>query len=508
MKSAALVEHSWRVEEANRLKSEFLANMSHELRTPLNSIIGFAEILASGDVEPGDPQHQEFLEDILTSGKHLLRLINDVLDLSKVEAGKLDFRPERVLFGAVASEIKAVVRATAAAKGVEVVVDRGEDLEVFVDPARLKQVLYNYVSNAIKFSAARGVVTVRAFPQGEGAFRLEVIDRGVGIAPADVPRLFVEFQQLEEGSAKRHGGTGLGLALTKRLVEAQGGVVGVEGALGRGSTFYAVLPMRATAGAAVPDSRVIVATRPGAPRVLVVEDEASDREVLVATLAEAGFEIETAATGAQAVLRGRARRFDAVCLDVVLPDMSGLDVLAALRREGASTGAVVVVVSVVADRGILGGVAVDDFLMKPLDAAELVAALRRVDREPDPDAHVVVVDDDSASARLIRATLTPLGYRLVVCADGAAALASVARGRPRAIILDLLMPVMDGFEFLGRLRSTAEGADVPVIVWTSKDLNTEERLRLRASVLSVVMKGDGTRQLVEELAALLPASAP
>jgi len=232
-----------KVQEANRLKSEFLANMSHELRTPLNAIIGFAEIMYDGRVGAVSAEQREYLGDILVSSRHLLQIINDVLDLSKVEAGRLLFRPERVELAKIANEVKDVLRTLTASKSMRVEAEIDPSLaEIVVDPARLKQVLYNYLSNALKFSPEGSRVDVRIRAEGSAAFRLEVEDQGVGIDADDLPRLFAEFQQLDAGAAKRYQGTGLGLALTKRIVEAQGGQVGVSSVRGAGSVFFAVLP--------------------------------------------------------------------------------------------------------------------------------------------------------------------------------------------------------------------------------------------------------------------------
>jgi signal transduction histidine kinase len=238
-----------RIQQASRLKSEFLANMSHELRTPLNAIIGFGELLYDGVVPPDSPTQHEFLGDILKSGRHLLQLINDVLDLAKVEAGKLDFRPEPVDLEAVITEVMSIVSGTSVAKNIRMDATVGPALKegIFLDPARLKQILYNFISNALKFTRAGGAVTVRALPHGEESLFLEVEDTGPGIAPEDIDRLFVEFEQLEAGTAKEHSGTGLGLALTRRLAEAQGGTVGVRSTLGKGSVFHAILPRRCPA---------------------------------------------------------------------------------------------------------------------------------------------------------------------------------------------------------------------------------------------------------------------
>ena len=228
--------------EAGRLKNQFLATMSHELRTPLNAVIGFADLLHMGRVDPASPKHHEYLGHIAQSGRHLLQLINDVLDLAKVESGRLDFSPQAVLLPQLVADVVAVQQATAAAKGIRVETEVDPGLgPLHLDPLRLKQALFNYLSNAIKFTPAGGRVQVRGLAEGPERFRLEVQDNGVGIAERDLPRLFVEFQQLDAGLDKRHQGTGLGLALTRRLVQAQGGEVGVKSRLGEGSVFHLVL---------------------------------------------------------------------------------------------------------------------------------------------------------------------------------------------------------------------------------------------------------------------------
>jgi PAS domain S-box-containing protein len=238
-----LEQQARRVQEANRMKSEFLANMSHELRTPLNGIIGFSELMYDGKVGALAAQHQEYLALILKSSRHLLQLVNDVLDLAKVESGKFEFVPEPVDLPKLLGEVTGVQQSVAAQTRVRVEVDVAADLDqVVVDPAKLKQVIYNYLSNAIKFSPEGGRVRIRVAAEEPDLFRIEVEDTGIGIKPEDIDRLFVEFQQLDASAAKKHQGTGLGLALTKRIVEAQGGQVGVRSELGTGSTFFAVLP--------------------------------------------------------------------------------------------------------------------------------------------------------------------------------------------------------------------------------------------------------------------------
>ncbi|HYL06690.1 MAG TPA: PAS domain S-box protein, partial [Thermoanaerobaculia bacterium] len=371
------------LQEASRLKSEFLANMSHELRTPLNAIIGFAELMHDGKVGPVAPDHKEYLGDILTSSRHLLGLINDVLDLSKIEAGKMEFFPEPVDLGKLAAEVRDILRSLAASRriAISIAVDPAAT-EAVVDPAKLKQVLYNYLSNALKFTPEDGRVVLRVAPENGDSFRLEVEDTGIGIRPEDLGRLFVEFQQLDAGAAKKYGGTGLGLALTRRIVEAQGGRVGVDSAPGQGSRFYAILPFAARRGPAL-EPAPPSPPHPDAPCLLVIEDEAKDRGWLVRELTAAGFAVETAVTGGEAIERCRRRAFAAVTLDLLLPDASGLEVLSAIQATDANRGVPVIAVTVVTEQAAKGW-PLHDFLTKPLKREELLASLARAGVVPAP----------------------------------------------------------------------------------------------------------------------------
>jgi signal transduction histidine kinase len=248
LKSRVLEDENRRMQEANRTKSEFLANMGHELRTPLNAVIGFAELMFKGKVGAVSERHKEYLGDILTSSRRLLQLINDVLDLAKVESGKLEFQPETLDLAKAINEVRDILRGLAATKRLRVETEvEPEVATVTLDPSKLKQILYNYLSNALKFTPEGGSIQVRALSEGEHQVRIEVRDTGVGVRRDDLARLFVEFQQLDSGTARNYAGTGLGLALTRRIVEAQGGQVGVESELGKGSLFWAVLPKRAEA---------------------------------------------------------------------------------------------------------------------------------------------------------------------------------------------------------------------------------------------------------------------
>jgi PAS domain S-box-containing protein len=258
-KSQELEAENRRMHEATRLKSEFLANMSHELRTPLNAIIGFAELMFKGKVGPVSSDHKEYLGDILTSSRHLLQLINGVLDLAKIESGKMALRPEVVDLENIVTEVSDILRGLASTKRIRIETQVDHSMvAALLDPSKLKQVLYNYLSNALKFTPEEGLVTIRVTPEDRDRFRIEVEDTGIGIRREDTHRLFVEFQQLDAGMAKKYAGTGLGLALTKRIVEAQGGSVGVRSEPGKGSTFWVVLPRQPSGPASATSQRIVL----------------------------------------------------------------------------------------------------------------------------------------------------------------------------------------------------------------------------------------------------------
>jgi PAS domain S-box-containing protein len=500
LRSYELEAENLRVLAANRLKSEFLANMSHELRTPLNAVIGFADLLRDGLVPPESPKHKEFLGHISSSGQHLLQLINDILDLSKVEAGKLDFFPEPLDLARTVQEVTAILGSTAAAKQIRVSTSLDPALGTLrLDAARLKQVLYNYLSNALKFTPNGGSVALRALAEGEHHFRLEVEDTGIGIAAQDLGRLFVEFEQLDAGNDRTHPGTGLGLALTRRLVEAQGGTVGVRSTPGRGSVFHAVLPRRDNGGSSHPEPRAVAAVPPPqagpatgpAPSVLVVDDDPNDQAALIGTLTQAGFNVETAATGAQAIARAREKVFAAITLDLLLPDMTGLDVLAAIRAEGLNREVPVVVVTVVAGRASVAGFAVSDILAKPVQKDALLAALKRADTTPQAPGNVLVLNDDSRALEAMADTLAQLGYHAICRSNGARALQELDQLRPQAIILDLTMHDLDGVAFLDQLRQQPHWRHTPVFLWADKELGAGQYQRLAASAQAALHHGQG-----------------
>ena len=456
-------------EQTSKFKSMFLANMSHELRTPLNSILGFSSLLVDGAVGPLAAQQAEFIGDIHTSGKHLLRLINDVLDLSKVEAGRMEFQPEEIDLEALTAEVANVLRGVEVEKRLRVVVTSAPTLRsVHLDPARLKQVLYNFLSNACKFSPPGATVELRLLDAGE-SFRIEVADEGPGIVEKDLKRLFIEFEQLDASSTKLHAGTGLGLALTRGLVEAQGGSVGVTSTPGEGSVFWAVLPKRSESLTTLPTPRHLPGVSLASPRVLVVDDDVHDQDRIVSSLLRAGYAVDVVATGAQASRALEARAYDAITLDLILPDTSGLDLVRRIRSSATHDRTPVIIVSLVTEAA-LGGFVVSDVLPKPVSSEAIVEALARAGVRAPGRGPVLVVDDDQPSARLMAASLERAGFSALIAHDGELALAASRRVLPSAVVLDLVMPNLDGVAFLQRVRSDPAWRDVPIFIWSVKEL--------------------------------------
>jgi signal transduction histidine kinase/CheY-like chemotaxis protein len=473
-----------RVQESSRLKSLFLANMSHELRTPLNAVIGFSDLLAAGAIPADSPRYAAALGHIAGSGRHLLQMINDVLDLSKIEAGKLAFRPETVDLPALVDELMATVAVLAEQRGLSLVSSIAPELHhVHLDAGRLKQVLLNYLSNAIKFTEPGGRVEVRALGEGAQRWRLEVQDSGIGIQPADLARLFVEFQQLDDGLAKRHQGTGLGLSLTRRLVEAQGGRVGVYSQPGEGSCFYAVLPRHATWVDAQQEQAG------DDPRLLVALRDHPWRDGLARELTHAGFDTDTAASAAEVVQLTRVRHYSGLALDLAWPDARGLAMLADLRASGASRDTPVKALGFGADASAEVAFLVADVLAKPLDRAELERVLAPLRPAGGGRFTVLVVDDEASARNLMCASLAQVGVEAVAVASGPAALSWLAAHPASALVLDLMMPGMDGFEVLHQLRGDPLLAALPVVVWTAMALTPEELAQLAASAQVIASKG-------------------
>ncbi|HEU5450050.1 MAG TPA: response regulator, partial [Acidimicrobiia bacterium] len=487
-------------EVANEAKSTFLASMSHEFRTPLNAIIGYAEML---EEEASDGGQEDLLPDlgkIRSAGRHLLGVINDVLDLSKIEAGRTDLYLETFSVDTLLDEVAATVRPLAESKGNRLEIRKGDGLgEMYSDLTKVRQTLLNLSGNASKFTEG-GTVTVNARRDGDDVV-FEVSDTGIGIAPEHMDRLFQPFSQAESSTARRFGGTGLGLVISRRFCEMLGGGVTVQSEPGVGSTFTVRLPARfeehsaaAPAVAATPPPVPAPAQTPATANgsaVLVIEDDATVRQLLEGVLTEEGYRVVTAAGDADTVELARQLHPDAITLDLALPSLAGWNLLAAIKADSELSDVPVIVLLVVEEAaGVPLGAT--DYLTKPVQRDRLVGLLRK--HCPEGTAPVLVVEDDADTREMLQRMLEREGFTVTEAADGRAGLDQVAEQRPSLILLDLLMPQMNGFEFLAELQTRPEWRSIPVVVVTAKDLTAEEHARLSGQVSEVLRKGAYTRE--------------
>ncbi|HLQ62261.1 MAG TPA: response regulator [Candidatus Acidoferrales bacterium] len=483
------------VELASRHKSDFLANMSHELRTPLNAILGFSELLIDeSSTERDEARHHEYLEQIHGSGEHLLSLINDILDLAKVEAGQMELRPAQFDAGLLLREAIASVEPMAEARRITVTLEGESVRPVRADPGKLKQVVLNLLSNAIKFTPEGGRVTARLRWVGE-AVEICVEDSGIGIAPDDIPRLFVEFQQLESGADRRHQGTGLGLALSKRLVELHQGRIWVESEPGKGSRFFLELPQPAPSalpvGAAEVDGQPEEVGDGSRSLVLVVEDNPATARLFAAYLRQGGYRTAIARTGEEALEKAGRLQPVAITLDVLLPGMDGYEVMRQLKAEPRTRQIPVAIVSVV-DNPTLGlAMGADDYMVKPVSRQSLLGAVGRLPpgkpRDGAPPT-ALVIDDDRVVRDVVSASLESAGLHVLRAATGEEGL-SLARSLPPAlIILDLMLPGISGFDVIKALKEEERTRAIPIVVLTARQLTERERDRLKGQIDSVVEK--------------------
>ena len=476
------------LEEASSHKSKFLASMSHELRTPLNAILGFSELLIDDDGQLTPEMRLGFLNNIHTSGRHLLGLINDILDLAKVEAGQTELYLEAVDVERVAREVLDLVRPLADRKQINLRLAT-EAASILADQAKVKQMLINLVSNAIKFTEPGGRVDVycRRRPQ---EVTLAVRDTGVGIARDDIARVFEEFGQVGAAPGKSHEGTGLGLALTKRFAELHGGWVEVRSQVGRGSTFTLHLPheARPAAAAAPPALRPVA---PGAPLILVVEDNRQAADLLTTYLSRGGYQVEVAQNGTGALEQARRLRPDAITLDVLLPEIDGWDVLAALKHDPETADIPVVVVTVVDEPGRGRALGAVDYLVKPVDPKALLDCLGRhrlIRRQAGHQGPVLVVDDDPLHHRRLEGLLKSEGYAVINAMGGLEGIQRARDSSPSVVILDLLMPDLSGFNVVTALKSDAATAAIPILVMTAKDLTAADKRWLNGQAAAVLDK--------------------
>ncbi|MFL6797581.1 MAG: GAF domain-containing protein [Xanthobacteraceae bacterium] len=503
-------DKSRQLEEASKHKSQFLASMSHELRTPLNAIIGVTEMLVEDAHEFKRDDELEPLGRVLRAAKHLLALINDILDLSKIEAGRMELQLEPFPLAPLIDDVAQTIEPIAGKNGNRLVVDCAPDLGIIhADQIRVRQVLLNLASNAGKFTE-HGTITISAQPQRqEGRERIDiaVTDTGIGLTEEQIGRLFQHFSQADASTTRKYGGTGLGLAISRHFCRMMGGDITVTSKAGVGSTFTVSLPRRVESGAAAaPVPALASRTEPSPttldeePLILVVDDDATVRDVVARHLERAGFAVVGARGGAEGLRLTRELRPAAVTLDIMMPDLDGWTVLAAIKGDPDLAATPVVLMSIVEEKNRGYALGAADYLVKPVDRGKLVETLRAVCGGS--VGRLLLVDDDDLVRRGVRAALQPVGWEVLEAEDGAVALDALARFRPHAIILDLMMPRMDGFAFLEALRSRPEARDIPVVVITAKDLTPAERERLNGGVARVIAKSDRDAML-SQLAAEL-----
>jgi signal transduction histidine kinase/CheY-like chemotaxis protein len=480
-------------------KSDFLASMSHELRTPLSAILGFSDLMRH-EAPAGDTVNVpiEWVEHIHTGGSHLLTLINDVLDLAKVEAGRLDLHPEPVDLATAISESVSGLRPLAERKRLRVDVN-ATTLTATIDRGRFRQILYNLLSNAIKYTPDGGTIGIESTGSSTEV-RVTVADSGIGIDEADQPHVFEEFRQVGDPST-REPGTGLGLALTRRLVEAHGGRIELESALGQGSRFIVILPAGDATAARVPDASDAASVRVGGRQpagldLLLVEDDPSAVRLLREYLDKAGYALRVARDGETALAMARSQRPDAVLLDVLLPGLDGWEVLRRLKADSELGDIPVVIVTVVDEREVGMALGAVDYLLKPIQRDRLLAVVARVTGAHPAvgdGALVLAVDDESAGVELVRAALTPAGYRVITASGGREALDRLQQERVDVVVCDLVMPGIDGFAVIKAMRDDPRTADIPIVVCTAHEISDADRERLRGQILGIVQKGTDAR---------------
>jgi PAS domain S-box-containing protein len=490
--------------EANRTKSAFLANMSHELRTPLNAIIGYSEMVEEELHEEGLDALVTDLQKINSAGRHLLTLINDVLDLSKVESGRMDLFIEEFDLASVVNDVISTIQPLIQKKANQLHIDCPDGIgSMEADLTKLRQTLFNLLSNASKFTDhgdIRLTISRAAAEDGSPTVRFAVTDSGIGMTPEQIAKLFQAFSQADASTTRKYGGTGLGLAISRHFCRLMGGEISVESELGKGSAFTVVLPAAVQVREPEPEPAPDTGRghMPIGSTVLVIDDDPAVLELLERSLSKQGFSV-TAATSGEAGLRLAAElRPRAIVLDVLMPSMDGWAVLSALKADPELAGIPVIMLSMVDDRNMGFALGATDYLSKPIDHQRLTAILRQ--HAGGPDRTVLIVEDDPGTREILRRLLEREKCNVVQAENGQLGLQRVAEQPPSLILLDLMMPEMDGFEFVSQLRNHEQWRSIPVVVITAKDLTQPERLRLQGNVERIMTKGAYTRdELVSQV---------
>ena len=508
-----LEDKTRQLEVASLHKSEFLASMSHELRTPLNAVIGFSDVLLERMFGELNERQEEYLRDIRNSGRHLLELINEILDLSKVEAGRMELEVAAVSVPDVIEHGRAMVRDRASRDGISIEFDVAPAVGVvWADELKLKQVVLNLLSNAVKFTERGGSVVLNARIVDD-ELHISVRDTGIGIAEDDQHQIFEAFQRGGRSARTSPEGTGLGLTLSKQIVELHGGRLWMTSRLGAGSTFGFAIPVQQGRGQPVGNvpAEVALPARgidPEAGTVLVVEDDRRSADLLKLYLESAGFEVLVAGDGAEGLELARHRGPRAVILDILLPQVDGWDLLARLKADPKTADIPVVIVSMLDERGKGFALGATEYLVKPVGREEVLGALDRCTASASGARTVVVIDDDPVDLDLVDAVLTPEGYSVLRATGGEEGVALVRRECPAVVLVDLLMPDVDGFAVVERLRADPTTADVQIVVLTSKEMTRVDRERLAGQISYLAEKGAFGREELVDLVGRLARGRP
>jgi signal transduction histidine kinase/DNA-binding response OmpR family regulator len=506
-------------ESANRTKSTFLANMSHELRTPMNAIIGYSEMLIEEAEDLDLKNLAPDLQKIRSAGKHLLSLINDVLDLSKIEAGKMTLFSEQIVVKSMIQEVVATIQPLVEKNGNRLQVDCADDCgTMFADRTKIRQTLFNLLSNAAKFTE-KGTVTLQARrvkpPPAEDSpedaqerITFSVGDTGIGMTDEQIGRLFRAFSQADPSTTRKYGGSGLGLVISRKFCQMMGGDIKVRSEQGKGSTFIVDLPVSMpteTAPAGPEEEKMPADTK--SRLVLVIDDDPEAAELLKRSLSKSGYGVSVAHSGAAGIEIAHQLHPAAITLDIMMPGMDGWSVLTQLKSDPDTAGIPVIIVTMLQDRQLGFTLGASEFLTKPVDQEKLRSVVSNYCAGR--PAYALVVEDDSNSRQLICRILEKENIRFEEAENGRVALDKIAMEQPALILLDLMMPVMDGFEFLSILHDDSRLAAIPVVVITAKDLTAEDRERLTGGVNQIILKGAMDRKkLLAEIHALLAKKAP
>jgi signal transduction histidine kinase/CheY-like chemotaxis protein len=503
-------------ESASRAKSQFLANMSHELRTPMNAIIGYSEMLAEEAGETGNGTFIPDLKKINAAGRHLLALINDILDLSKIEAGKMDLYLETFDVAAMVRDVAETIQPLVDRRSNTLAVTCPPELGAMRgDLTKVRQALFNLLSNASKFTSSGNIelVVTRERRQDTEFFAFRVSDSGIGMSPEQVARVFESFTQADASISRKYGGTGLGLTITRRFCEMMGGSIEVASTLGKGTTFIMRIPVSVTEPREQPKAPVDETAVPTGVAhqmngetgmvALVIDDDPAVRDLMQNFLGKEGYRVALAASGEEGLRLARELRPDAITLDVMMPGMDGWSVLTALKSDPQLADIPVILLTIMDNRNMGFALGAAEYLTKPVERERLLAVLRKYRKQP----AVLIVEDEQDMRDLLRRTLEKEGCVIREASTGLAALDRVREHRPGVILLDLMMPEMDGFQFLEQLRSLEECRTIPVIVLTAKDITDEEHRWLNGRVEQVFRKGAHSRdELLREVRQLVAAA--